>query len=231
MENIELKKQLYAILEKEGAVLHGVGDMSEFVNDELNVGVSVAIPVPASIVKDLQTAPTIEYMKAYTTLNNQLNRIVTAGANFLISQGYNAIARTTDVVTTDENRKSLIPHKTFATRAGIGWIGKSCLLVTREYGSSIRLSSLLTDAPLPLDEPITESRCGGCMRCVEACPAHALKGTLWKAGMEREELLDWKTCVDMQIIRMENATGIKTDLCGLCFAICPYTIARLQIPS
>lgn len=92
------------------------------------------------------------------------------------------------------NRKdyrSVLPHKTVATRAGIGWIGKNCLLVTREYGSAIRLSSLLTDAPLHGNDPIDKSLCGTCHKCVDACPAAALTGKLWHAGTLREELFDW----------------------------------------
>ena len=44
--------------------------------------------------------------------------------------------------------QTALPHKTIATRAGIGWIGKSALLVTAKYGSAIRLSSILTDTPI-----------------------------------------------------------------------------------
>ncbi len=118
--------------------------------------------------------------------------------------------------------------KTVATQAGLGWIGKNCLLVTQEYGSAVRLSSLLTNAPLPAGAPINESRCGGCMVCVRNCPAGALTGELWNTTISREELFHKEDCKKMQIQRMKQATGIETDLCGLCFAVCPFTQSFLK---
>lgn len=223
----ELKDELFEVLRSHGAALCGVGDMSEF-SKEMPVGVSVAIPVKASIVKDLQIAPTLEYKQEYDDLNAQLDSIVKAGADFLASRGYRAKAVSTDTVAFGDDLKSEIPHKTFATRAGLGWIGKSCLLITPEYGASVRISSILTDAPLPCDEPYNESRCGECRICVDACPAQALLGTLWTAGMPREEIVDAHKCLNKQLEIMERETGVRTDLCGKCFAVCPYVLKRLE---
>lgn len=77
--------------------------------------------------------------------------------------------------------------------------------------------------------PIDRSRCGGCHACVDACPAQALKEALWQAGMEREEIVDVGKCYAKQLEIMERATGIRTDLCGKCFAVCPY--ARRPSPD
>ena len=107
--------------------------------------------------------------------------------------------------------------------AGVGLIGKNCLLVTPQYGSAIRISSLLTDAPLECAQPMEKSRCGGCSLCVQHCPAGALKGTLWSAGMEREKIVDVNRCYQKQKEIMYASTGIATDLCGKCFAVCAYT--------
>ena len=62
-----------------------------------------------------------------------------------------------------------------------------------------------------------------CDACVRLCPAGALWGKLWKTGMEREQLFQREICKKTQIERMKANTGIETDLCGLCFAVCPYT--------
>lgn len=188
----------------------------------------MAVPVPKNIVKDLQTAPTKEYYDAYYALNAMLDDIVTYGAEFLRENGYQAYANTTKVVRKDDNWCTPLPHKTMGTRAGLGWIGKSCLLVTKEYGSAVRLSNLLTNAPLPADEPINESRCGECTICVQSCPAGALTGALWNTSTKREELFHKEVCKEMQIKRMKAATGIETDLCGLCFAVCPFTQRYLK---
>ena len=231
MDGAEIKSELFKLLRSHGAVLCGAGDMSRFYDDGLTIGIAVAVPVPARIVYDLRTAPTLEYKEAYSALNAQLNDIVTSGADYLRSLGYRAFANSTDTVSISDDFISSNPHKTYAVMAGLGWIGKSCLLVTKEYGSSIRISSLRTDAPLPHDEQILQSRCGGCSRCVDSCPGHALTGATWTAGMKREELFNAPLCYKTQLRRMEEATGISDDLCGMCFAVCPYTAARLKRES
>lgn len=229
-----IQEELFKILEEKGAKLWGVADLKgvagleKIADNNMNIGVSVAVPVPAKIVRDLKTAPTKEYYDMYYSLNEKLNKIVEAGAEFLVGKGYNAYANTTDKVTIDDEWKTKLPHKTVATKAGLGWIGKSCLLVTKEYGSAIRLSSFITDAPLIPSEPIEESRCGACRKCVDNCPAQALSGVLWKAGMKREEIFQREICKKTQTERMKQATGIETDLCGLCFAVCPYTERYLR---
>lgn len=224
MEDMQtLKRELICVLKETGAKLCGVANLSGIVSGGMTTGVSVAVPVPATIVNDLKTAPTEEYYEAYFRLNATLNKIVTAGADFLRQMGFNALANTTDVVKKDETWCTPLPHKTVATRAGLGWIGKSCLLVTKEYGSAVRLSSLVTDALLPCDKPVDGSLCGSCSVCVDSCPAKALTGVLWTPMVKREEIFHKEACKEMQIRRMKEATGIETDLCGMCFAVCPYT--------
>ena len=229
LQHEELKQALFSLLAEKGAKLMGVADLSGIVGGEMQTGVSVAVPVPKNIVRDLQTAPTKEYYDAYYFLNAMLDDIVSCGAEFLRGNGYQAYANTTTLVRQDGNWCTPLPHKTVATRAGLGWIGKNCLLVTREYGSAVRLSSLLTDAPLPAGTPINESQCGGCTVCVRSCPAKALTGVSWSKATRREELFCKEACKEMQIKRMIEATGIETDLCGLCFAVCPFTKRYLKM--
>lgn len=221
---MNLTNQLYDYLYDCGAALVGVADMSMDKNITYPRAISVAIPVPVDIVRSLKTAPTKAYYNTYNEMNDRLNRIVINGAKYLIDKGYHAVAMTTDVVQLDREKWiSNFPHKTAATRAGLGWIGKNCLLVTPQYGSAVRLSSILTDAPIQTADAITKSRCGNCTLCVKSCPAEALSGTLWEAGMERSELFDEWKCYHKQVQIMLEQTGIKKDLCGKCFAVCAFT--------
>ena len=225
----KLKAELFDLLKDKGAVLMGVADMKDMKNCSYPIAISVIIPIPKHIVEDLKTAPTLEYHDLYHSLNQKLNDIVEAGAAFLQEKGYNAIANTTDQVVWDKTDHSTpLPHKTAATRSGLGWIGKSCILVTPEFGGALRMSTLLTDAPLPPDKAITESRCGSCRKCVEACPAQCLKGTNWKAGMAREEIADVFACDQTMRAQMQKLHGFEFTICGKCFAVCPYTQRYLQ---
>lgn len=225
---MELTEELKELLCRQGAELVGVGDISQIPNCVYKTGVAVAVPIPKKIIRELQKAPTKEYYDLYGALNKKLNKIVMAGEKFLKNKGFEAYAQTTDRVKVDQDNISKLPHKTVAVRAGLGWIGKNCLLVTSKYGAAIRISSLLTNAPLVCAEPITQSQCGRCALCVEKCPAQALKGTLWETGIQREKLIDVKKCFEKQVEIMYEETGIKKDLCGKCFAVCVYTQKYLQ---
>lgn len=218
-----LTKKLESVLRREGAELVGFADLGGLDYDGMARGAAVAVALPAHIVQDLLEGPTKAYYYLYQELNARLNRIVTAGAAFLQQAGYKAFAQTTDTVPYQNDWATVLPHKTVATRAGLGWIGKSCLLVTPEFGSALRLSSLLTDAPLACGTPIEESRCGGCRVCVDACPGGALKGRLWSPAVLRDAMVEKEACRETQLRVMKARTGLDTDLCGKCFAVCPYT--------
>ncbi len=223
VQDAVLTKSIKDFLISQGAKLVGVADMSEVETCPFRYGISVALPIPATIVKPVQEKPTPKYFQMYTDLNHKLNEIVLAGEKYLRDRGYQAYALTTNRAEMVDSFTSTLPHKTPATRAGIGWIGKSCLLVTEEYGSAIRLSTLYTDAPLQADEPITGSKCGSCNICVNACPAHALKGTLWELGTPRSEIADMEKCLETMVAITKQSLGFEVDICGRCFAVCRYT--------
>ena len=225
MENKELTSNLKEILCNEGANLAGCADLSFQTDLDWKYGVVAAVPIPAEIVEMIvKWGPTKEYFDAYHEAERKLTDIAMAGEKFLISKGYQAYAQISARIREDGQWRTKLPHKTVATNAGLGWIGKSCLLVTEEYGSAVRLVSILTDAPLECGRPIRKSRCGSCRYCVEACPAHALSGILWTPEVDRDEIVDKESCLRMQVELTRKNTGYEKEfLCGKCFAVCPYT--------
>ena len=76
-------KEFRDYLISQGAALVGIGDLTAVPSSDYPVGIAVAIPLPKHVIKDLQLAPTREYYKLYTTLNDKLNAIVTAGEKYL----------------------------------------------------------------------------------------------------------------------------------------------------
>ncbi|MGI6028211.1 MAG: 4Fe-4S double cluster binding domain-containing protein [Candidatus Heteroscillospira sp.] len=219
----ELGEQLRKVLEDNGAVLVGYGDVSDLVTDGLRTCVSIAVPMPADMVRSIEQDPTQEYRRWYNDTNALLDKITRAGGEFLRSKGYGVREHTTDKVQRLEGQRTAFPHKSAAVRAGLGWIGKSCLLVTPEYGGAVRLSTLLTDAPLPAAEPMFESRCGACTKCRDVCPYEALKGVTWEKGIDRAEMFDYAKCADGTSARNQEILGVGMFICGKCFVFCPYT--------
>lgn len=221
----DIGTELKQILIKEGASLVGFGDISELVKgqkDNMKYGISVVVRMTPNIVKDIQNGPSEEYYFEYKRLNLLLDHLVIVGATFLKEKGFKALAQTTKSVKEFGNYRTLFPHKSFATRSGIGWIGKCALLVTEEYGSAIRISSILTNALLVVSKPINHAKCGSCMVCVNACPAGAASGQEWDLVKDRDEFFNPVLC-RKQARERAKKIGIEETICGKCIQICPYT--------
>ena len=139
MDNItsRIEKELLRF----GADIVGFGDISglpDNIRSGMPIGISVAVMYPKEVIQGISVLPTQEYRDWYDKLNERLDSIVTNGAETLQKIGWSAIAQTREYVGSGETgNNTALPHKTIATRAGIGWIGKSALLVTTKYGSAI----------------------------------------------------------------------------------------------
>jgi epoxyqueuosine reductase QueG len=221
-----------------GAALVGFGNLSALqpaeTHDGLPVGVCVAVKYPKDVIRGISELPTLEYFEWYNKLNEKLDELVTFGAELIISHGWRAAAYSREYLGTVSSGGGAsesglkLPHKTVATRAAIGWIGKCALLVNKEYGSMIRLSSIMTDAPFECAEPIDASQCGGCTACVDACPAKAVSGKQWRAGLARDEFFDAAACGATARARSKQSFGGTVTICGKCIETCPHTRAYLD---
>jgi epoxyqueuosine reductase len=114
---------------------------------------------------------------------------------------------------------ALFNHKMAATSAGIGWVGRSGLLISPLLGPRLTLATVLTDAPLAPDAPVEASGCGACTLCRDHCPSGAITGQEWSRSRPFVELVRLGACRDYQ------AAGRRTvgkPNCGLCITVCPY---------
>jgi epoxyqueuosine reductase QueG len=222
-------EELKNLLLSEGANLVGFADLTGIsTNEEMPSGISVAVKLSPELIRSIHNGPNIYYYEEYHRINNLLNKIVDTGTEYLIKNGFKAFAQTTTAVIQTEGYKTALPHKTVATRAGLGWIGKCGLLVTKEYGSGIRISSFLTNAKIKYGTPVEKSFCGNCMECVENCPGEAILGKLWDKTIDRSELIDVNKCKKTaSSLAMKNINK-EITICGKCFEVCPYTIKYIN---
>jgi epoxyqueuosine reductase len=111
-------------------------------------------------------------------------------------------------------------EKALARNAGLGWIGKHTNLLSRDAGSLFFLGEILTDLPLPADEPVT-AHCGTCTACITVCPTQAIVAP-WR--------LDSRRCISYLTIENDGpipeefrvAIGNRIYGCDDCLAVCPW---------
>lgn len=109
-----------------------------------------------------------------------------------------------------------ISHKAAAKIAGLGWTGKSTLLVTPEFGPRVGLATVLTDMPLPTGKPM-KNKCGACKMCVLSCPRGALKGpSFTDHPKDVSDAIDVKNCG-----ALVNRTWADGYMCYECMLACP----------
>lgn len=113
-------------------------------------------------------------------------------------------------------------HKMAATRAGLGWIGKTDLFISERFGPRLRLATVLTDSPLAASAvPVTESKCGNCTVCVDACPAGAANGRSWDVHTSRDDFYNAFLCRETCRAVTKKRVGVDASLCGICVSVCP----------
>ncbi|MGT2887570.1 tRNA epoxyqueuosine(34) reductase QueG [Streptococcus didelphis] len=106
-----------------------------------------------------------------------------------------------------------------ARRAGIGFIGKNGLVISKEFGSYMYLGELITNLDIEPDQPV-DYDCGDCRRCLDACPTSCLIGD---GTMDAKRCLSFQT-QDKGMMALEFRKKIKTVIygCDICQISCPY---------
>ena len=190
--------------------------------------VSIALAIPREIILGIEDGPTMEYFDAYHSLNKRLDDLAMLCAEYIRSGGYNAHAQTVSSIKEFDVFRTVLPHKTVAVHAGLGWIGKSALFISEQFGSAQRLTSVLTDAPIACYDGYKDTRCGGCMVCVKACPGKAISGKAWSAQSDRGEYFDAIACRSKARELCVQRLGKTATICGKCILVCPHTQRYLK---
>jgi epoxyqueuosine reductase QueG len=108
-------------------------------------------------------------------------------------------------------------HIPIAIAAGLGELGKHGSLISKEYGSNVRLTSVLTDLPVAVDGPVdigVEDLCTRCLVCSSDCPPGAISDQKqWVRGIEK-----WYVDFDRCVPYFADNYG-----CGICLEVCPWS--------
>lgn len=227
-------KEIQALANVEGLDYTGVADLAPAQDYVLATGgpvvasfprcVSLGIRLMDAIVDTLpqreQYGNAAHYrMHAYDVVNNRLDLAASRVAGLIQRAGFKALPMSRMVAAEGKELTALFSHKLGAHLAGLGWIGKNCMLITPDHGPRVRWASVLTDAPLsPTGKPM-DQRCGACMECVKICPVQAYTGRNFVECEPREARFDAAKC-DAYL----NATQDNTQhrVCGLCLYVCPH---------
>lgn len=156
---------------------------------------------------------------AYDIINQRLDITASVISSFIQEKGYNVLPIPAAKRVDDERICASFSHKLAAHLAGLGWIGKSCLLITPDHGPRVRWISILTNAPLiPTGKPM-EEKCGDCNKCVNICPVKAFTNRPFKEDEPRELRYNARKCEKYFESMKEKE---KLSVCGMCLYICPY---------
>ena len=224
-ENV--KKKIKAL----GADLVGVADAEPLSGLKLEPpslldpfcrAISIGVRLPAAVFDGIVDRPTPVYSAVYQTANRLLDEIALCTANMLERDGFKGLPIPASQIVYERDWYGAISHKAVGRMAGLGWQGKSLLLVNAKHGPRIRLVTVLTDAPLDPDGPI-KNRCGKCTLCQEACPVEAIKGVGTEAHYaSRTEALHFSRCVGKLVGEFKELPNVGAPICGICIKVCPF---------
>lgn len=191
-------------------------------------GISVGMRLSKSIIDRITVAdPTPEYAHHYRSVNALLDDIILRITNRIQAEGHAALPIAASQLTRPELHQGAMSHKAVAALAGLGWIGKSQLLVNPKLGPRLRLASILTTIPLKPGTPL-ENKCGECDVCVKACPAHAIKSAeAIRERWVREEVFDPGAC-NQRLVRFRDNPHYGASICGICIKVCPVGIEKAE---
>jgi epoxyqueuosine reductase QueG len=201
-----------------GTALIGGEDRERFhesireISGSLPYAVSMGIRLSQPVLDTVLTAPTWTYYYHYRQANIALDQAALGMAGLIQREGFRALPIPASQILDWELLRAHLSHREIAGLAGLGWMGRNNLLVTPQYGSQVRLVTVLTDMELPeRSGDHAGGDCGNCRECVNMCPVDAIGEDPEKFNLDR--------CA-AQLRRFARSEKINTMICGLCIKVC-----------
>jgi epoxyqueuosine reductase len=166
-----------------------------------------------------------EYTNQFFVLNSMLNTMAFKLSRYLESQGFRTIPVPAAYPRINKLIRGVFSHRHAAVQAGLGEIALNNLLTTPQFGSRIRLVTIITEAPLQGDPPFEGTLCQTMkprceLACVKNCPVRAIS---------EEGMVDKAKCLHYQEQIMPwSAVELR---CGVCAASCPIGQRKWKIPA
>ena len=234
LESEKLKKEVIKKAKLFGADLIGIAPVERWVqNNETKppyypqtifpfsksvivLGIQIFLPM-------IETTPSIIYSELYNTTNRILDDIAYKLSSYINSRGCKAVFFPRDaygdISVLVKNPEAAFSHVIAAKYAGLGTIGYNHTLLTREFGSRVRLVSVFTDAILPSDNMLEKELCIQCELCKKNCPTQAFTTTdNFIADMDKV-----KCALYHEQLKKEYCYP-----CGICIKVCPIGNDRKQ---
>ena len=212
-----------------GADFFGVADLEPFLTapalpadlvEPYKTALSLGVSLSREVFENLTEGPTMHYSHHYQAANNLLDLIAFRLAGAIQKEGFRALPIPASQILDYDDFLGALSHKAVARMAGLGWQGKSLLLVNPRVGPRLRLVTVLTELDLPTDRPLNNG-CGKCRECALACPAGAIKAVDFGDGYAtRSVAWDMGACV-LKLKEFEAKRGTQPLICGICIKACP----------
>jgi len=202
-----------------GIDLFGVADitkikkefiLSQSLLESFDKAISLGVRLSKGILEEIETAPTRLYFHHYRSVNNFLDQVAFKLSNYIQKKGYLSLPIPASQIVDWQNQKAHLSHKQIGYLAGLGWIGRNNLLVSKEFGSQFRLVTVLTNMPLKIDKP-TKQTCGNCKLCIAVCPVAAIK----ENPLDFDHLKCFEKLKDFQRQHL-----VDQYICGICVKAC-----------
>jgi epoxyqueuosine reductase QueG len=220
----EIQNSLAAFLKSQGVEIFAAGSIAAIKKDFLlanemdlegiDYAISIAYPLASQALEGIVDRPTLLYKHLYRQVNNLLDRAAVATSVWLQSLGAKAIPIPASQMVDWEKNLAHLSHRQIAAELGLGFYGRNNLLVTPQYGSQVRLATILTDfsAEIPGPAKTKKYSCEKCAACVMVCPVKAIH-----TGPQD---FDRAACF-AQTREFEKMRGISVRICGICVRACP----------
>jgi epoxyqueuosine reductase QueG len=223
---VQIYHKIQLKAKEEGINVIGVASLASYLEKEENPFIPrdknlkyiivIGVKVNEIILNEIIDYPTRRYLYHYRELNRLLDHTTLKLALFLEEEGYKALPIPASVIVDWQNLKGEFSHKLAGYLAGLGWIGRSSLLIHPKYKAKLRYASLLTNAPLEnaLPDKLWDFGCENCNKCVIACPANAISFKEENIEFSKEVCLD-----KLREFAKKQAFGTQY-ICGICVKVC-----------